>query len=141
MRINVAGIASEESVVLLPEGERHVRILKATAKQSQKGKDMIQLILQPMDPAHALCNDIFHYMMFPERIDELATEEEKAKFEKMNRFRRLDLKVLLEETKIDYDDQGFEVEDLEGKELTILVEHENGDRGQQARVKRIITNS
>jgi len=141
MFINVSGVASEESSVLLPEGEQHMRVLKAEAKQSQKGKDMLQVILQPVDPEFALCDNIFHYMLFPETVDDLLSEEEKSKAERINRFRKLDFKNLLEGTGTPYDDSGFDVDDLMGREVTAIIRHENGDRGIQARVSRFVADA
>lgn len=131
MRINIAGLASEEANIIIPEGEHIVRIRSAQTRTSQAGNEMIRLILVADNPEHALCDPIYHYILFPSEPDdlEMLPEEEQVRIKRRNRMRRLELKNLLDAAGVAYDDGGFDLKDLEGCVVKATIRHETDDTG------------
>ena len=131
MRIDVAGIASEEKAKLLDEGTHELQIgtTKVAPTKKDPAKLMLTLPVKAVDNEYALCDTVWDTIILPMRIDDLWPEDQKIKTAQMNRMSRLKLQQLFQSAGVDYDDTGFDPDDLNGKVVKAVVRHGTDQNG------------
>lgn len=113
---------------LVPEGEQRLQCIAAERTDSRKGDPMLHVTLEY--PQNELAEEVHEYIMLPKADDDQKTAIRKKRA----------LIELLDALGVRDYEQGFDVDELIGKEGEAVIQHEeSSEYGDNARIQNWVT--